>query len=258
MKLISLVRHGQASFGADNYDQLSPKGVAQTQWLGDSFRQSGRQVHALMSGSMARQKDSLKHFLSHYYVTREGIELTEITHHVQNALKNQANPSLTMPLLLGEDSSFNEFNHEQILYKAGLPFADKASFMAYLSSQTHPEISFTEIFTQAMSRWQSGQYDNDYDESWQHFLQRTWNGFERLIAQTGEHEHAMVFTSGGVIASIMQQVMKLSDVQAFDLNWHIANASVHQFRVSDQGVFLQTFNEFSYLYQQGEQMVTWR
>ncbi|MBP0644963.1 hypothetical protein J8J17_24525, partial [Mycobacterium tuberculosis] len=84
---------------------------AQTQWLGDSFRQSGRQVHALMSGSMARQKDSLKHFLSHYYVTREGIELTEITHHVQNALKNQANPSVTMPLLLGEDSSFNEFNH---------------------------------------------------------------------------------------------------------------------------------------------------
>ena len=63
--------------------------------------------------------------------------------------------------------------------------------------------------------------------------------------------------SGGVIASIMQQVMKLSDVQAFDLNWHIANASVHQFRGVTK-VFLQTFNEFSYLYQQGEQMVTWR
>ena len=61
---------------------------------------------------MARQKDSLRAFLSHYYVTREGIELTEITHHVQNI----ANPSLTMPPLLGEDSSFNEFNHEQILY----------------------------------------------------------------------------------------------------------------------------------------------
>lgn len=254
MKLISLVRHGQASFGADNYDQLSPKGVAQTQWLGDSFRQSGRQVHTLMSGGMQRQKDSLKHFLSHYYVNREGIELTEVTHRIQNMAK----PSLTMPLLLSEDGGFNEFNHEQILYKAGLPFEDKASFMAYLASQPQPEITFTEIFTQAMSRWQSGEFDSDYDESWQGFLQRTWGGFERLIEQTGEHEHSMVFTSGGVIASIMQQVMKLSDEQAFDLNWHIANASVHQFRVTDKGIFLLTFNEFSYLYQQGEAMVTWR
>lgn len=258
MKLISLVRHGQASFGADNYDQLSPKGIAQTQWLGDSFRQSGRQVHALMSGEMQRQKDSLKHFLSHYYVTREGIELAEVTHHVQHPLTNQMPSTITLPVLLAEDSGFNEFNHEQILYKARLDFEDKASFMAYLSRQPQPELSFTEVFSQAVSRWQSGKFDSDYDESWQGFLQRTWGGFERLIAQTGKHEHAMVFTSGGVIASIMQQVMKLSDVQAFDLNWHIANASVHQFRVSDSGIFLQTFNEFSYLYQQGEQMVTWR
>lgn len=258
MKLISLVRHGQASFGADNYDQLSPKGIAQTQWLGDSFRQSGRQVHALMSGQMQRQKDSLKHFLSHYYVTHEGIELTEVTHSAQNHSLHQSNPSVTMPLLLDDDGGFNEFNHEQILYQAGLEFEDKASFMAYLSSQKQPELTFMEIFTQAMTRWQSGNFDSDYDESWQGFLQRTWGGFERLIAQTGEHKHAMVFTSGGVIASIMQQVMTLSDRQAFDLNWHIANASVHQFRVSESGIFLQTFNEFSYLYQQGEQMVTWR
>ena len=56
----------------------------------------------------------------------------------------------------------------------------------------------------------------------------------------------------------IKMVRNILDVQAFDLNWHIANASVHQFRVNEQGVFLQTFNEFSYLYQQGEQMVTWR
>ena len=254
MKLISLVRHGQASYGADDYDKLSPKGVAQTQWLGDSFRQPGRQVHHLVSGDMVRQKDSLKHFLSHYYVTREGIELTEITHHTQNL----ANPRVNLPLLLGADGGFNEFNHEQVLFKAKLGFEDKPSFLAYLATKSMPEISFTELFGQAMKRWQSGKFDSDYDESWQGFLQRTWQGFERLIEQTGEHEHSMAFTSGGVIASIMQQVLKLSESQAFELNWHIANASVHQFQVSDTGIFLQTFNEFSYLYQQGEEMVTWR
>ena len=75
MKLISLVRHGQASFRAQNYDQLSPNGIAQLEWLGDSFRQSRRQVHAQLSGEMQRQQDSLTHFLRHYYLPHDGIEL---------------------------------------------------------------------------------------------------------------------------------------------------------------------------------------
>lgn len=255
MKLISLVRHGQASFGSKNYDKLSPIGIAQSQCLGDNFRHANRQVHALMSGDMQRQKDSLKHFLSHYDVTGDGIEPPNISNPQE---KNLANPSAIKSLLLGTDSRFNEFNHQQVLFKAGLGFDDKASFIAFLASQPKPELIFADKFAQAMHRWQGGEFDSDYDESWQGFLQRTWGGFEYLIQQTGEHEHAMVFTSGGVIASIMQQVMRLTNVQTFDLNWHIANASVHQFRVNDTGVFLQTFNEFSYLYQQGKQMVTWR
>ena len=36
-------------------DQLSLKGVAQTQWFADSFRQSGRQVHALMAAWRAKR-----------------------------------------------------------------------------------------------------------------------------------------------------------------------------------------------------------
>lgn len=255
MKLISLVRHGQASFGSKNYDKLSPIGIAQSQCLGDNFRHANRQVHALMSGNMQRQKDSLKHFLSHYDVTGDGFEHANIDN---SQIKNLANPSPNRPLLLGTDNRFNEFNHQQVLFKAGLGFDDKASFNAFLANQPKPELILTEKFAQAMKRWQGGEFDSDYDESWQGFLQRTWGGFQQLIEQTNEHEHAMVFTSGGVIASIMQHVMRLTNEQAFELNWHIANASIHQFRVSDTGVFLQTFNEFSYLYQQGKQMVTWR
>ena len=32
-----LVRHGQASFGADNYDKLSALGHRQARWLGGYF-----------------------------------------------------------------------------------------------------------------------------------------------------------------------------------------------------------------------------
>ena len=38
MTTIYLVRHGQASFGAASYDQLSAKGEQQAQVVGDFFK----------------------------------------------------------------------------------------------------------------------------------------------------------------------------------------------------------------------------
>jgi broad specificity phosphatase PhoE len=43
---IYLVRHGQASFGAENYDQLSTLGQQQSQRLGEYFAQKGIQFEA--------------------------------------------------------------------------------------------------------------------------------------------------------------------------------------------------------------------
>jgi hypothetical protein len=40
MTTIYLVRHGQASFGAASYDQLSAKGEQQAQVVGDFFKQT--------------------------------------------------------------------------------------------------------------------------------------------------------------------------------------------------------------------------
>ena len=41
MAEILVVRHGQASFGADNYDELSEKGRNQGRLLGDTLRAMG-------------------------------------------------------------------------------------------------------------------------------------------------------------------------------------------------------------------------
>ena len=41
MGTLYLVRHGQASFGADNYDQLSPMGHRQALRLGEFWRERG-------------------------------------------------------------------------------------------------------------------------------------------------------------------------------------------------------------------------
>ena len=56
MGTLYLVRHGQASFGADDYDQLSELGHRQCVRLGEYFRDSGRRFDAVLTGTLKRQR----------------------------------------------------------------------------------------------------------------------------------------------------------------------------------------------------------
>ena len=54
MGSVHLIRHGQASFGSDDYDQLSPIGMQQSTALGTSWEASGWAPTAAVAGSMKR------------------------------------------------------------------------------------------------------------------------------------------------------------------------------------------------------------
>lgn len=54
MGAIHLIRHGQASWGADDYDQLSPRGMQQSTLLGTSWEASEWAPTASVAGSMKR------------------------------------------------------------------------------------------------------------------------------------------------------------------------------------------------------------
>ena len=58
MGTLYLVRHGQASFGADNYDLLSPLGQRQCQRLGEYFAAKGRVFTTVITGTLVRQIQS--------------------------------------------------------------------------------------------------------------------------------------------------------------------------------------------------------
>ena len=58
MRHIYLIRHGQASFDADDYDQLSPLGEEQSRLLGDWFRQSGQTLNQVVMGSNRRHRQT--------------------------------------------------------------------------------------------------------------------------------------------------------------------------------------------------------
>ena len=56
MSLLYLVRHGQASFFAENYDRLSPLGELQARRLGEFFAARGVRFDAVYSGPAVRQQ----------------------------------------------------------------------------------------------------------------------------------------------------------------------------------------------------------
>ena len=62
MGTLYLVRHGQASFGEDDYDRLSPLGHRQAQqlgrYLGERFAREGVQIETVLMGSLRRHRET--------------------------------------------------------------------------------------------------------------------------------------------------------------------------------------------------------
>src|SRR3990172_4123936 len=55
MSMLALVRHGQASFFSDNYDQLSPLGEQQARLLGEYWVRRGAKFDEVYTGPRVRQ-----------------------------------------------------------------------------------------------------------------------------------------------------------------------------------------------------------
>lgn len=60
MAELLVIRHGQASFGQDNYDVLSDLGHRQSEAVGALLREMGWVPDRLITGTLTRQKDTLR------------------------------------------------------------------------------------------------------------------------------------------------------------------------------------------------------
>ena len=60
MTTIYFVRHGQASFGAESYDKLSPNGELQSALLGQYFEKILKEAPYVVAGSMLRHQSQSK------------------------------------------------------------------------------------------------------------------------------------------------------------------------------------------------------
>ncbi|HEX4879880.1 MAG TPA: histidine phosphatase family protein [Limnobacter sp.] len=221
MGSIYLIRHGQASFDSADYDELSPLGHTQAAQLGAWFKARKVRLHGLFSGTMKRHRQTAHAFASSY-----GMALSPVEH-----------------------AGLNEYDHEAILQVFIGQYKDPDLFEREVMQNANPRKAFQRLFEQAIARWVSGQHDGQYPETWAAFKSRTMAGLGVVSAHAMQLKHASgkanvaVFTSGGPITAIVQQLLHIPDSQAFALNWMITNCSVSKLIVGAQGVKLASFNE---------------
>lgn len=202
MGQIYLVRHGQASFGSANYDQLSELGLEQARLLGKWFAESRQQFHRVVTGDLKRHRQTADACIGS--LSQSGLAAADW--HI--------------------DAGFNEYDHHEVLVRHHPAFEDPQEVKRFLAASPNAKAAFQEIFEVAMARWMSGRHDADYRESWPAFQARCVGALQRLLDGADKSQSIIVFTSGGTIATLCQHVLGLSDRQVTDLNWTLVNCAV--------------------------------
>lgn len=216
MSTLFLVRHGQASFGAANYDQLSALGERQVAHLREHFSRIGQQLDTLYSGTLQRQR-------------------------------------ATAAILDGTDGrgvrivdAFDEYDAGSLIKRhaelTGTPLTALQGQSATLDHR-----AFQRRLETVGRAWVAGELDHPDLETWSSFRRRVATGLETVMNEEGRSRQIVVATSAGVIGAAVAHVLKLDDAEALRLSWVVLNASITRIRYDGHRCSLDAFNAVPHL-----------
>nr|WP_010133133.1 histidine phosphatase family protein [Microbulbifer agarilyticus] len=213
------VRHGQASLGSDNYDQLSALGEQQSRWLGEHFRRQGTRFDRILCGDLLRHRQ-----------TAEAI-------------------------CVGMQGGPDEGQHTPAV--ESFPELDEFQFKQVMGAfiHKHPERRpqdgadarvFFRVLKDAMHAWIDGEIQ--VEESWAAFEQRVQRGLDIIAEGEGR---TLVVSSGGTISMLTRLVLSAPAQTVVKLNMQTRNTSLSRFFFQAQrgreSVSLHSFNHTPHL-----------
>ncbi|MBB6520462.1 histidine phosphatase family protein [Pseudoteredinibacter isoporae] len=224
MAEILLVRHGQASFGSDNYDQLSELGYRQGRLLGQHFLQKEHHFNALYSGTLARQQQTAQALIDVYRAAAVDV------------------PELTI------DAAWNEFdNHAQVERLLPGLLEKHAELKDDAEAMLRDKKSFQKVLRAVFQYWIVEQPETEGLESWPEAKARFEAALKTVMKNNGSGQSAAAFTSGGVVAALSAIVMGMGADKVYGLFEPVINASITRLIHSQNNISLSSFNEHQYL-----------
>jgi broad specificity phosphatase PhoE len=210
MGILTLVRHGQASFGAADYDQLSELGQRQCRLLGAYWQQRGKGFSAVLRGSLKRHAQSLE-------AIEEGLGgLPE---------------ALVWPGLDEFDSeAVIRALHPGPLHRPGTAEEVKQYFR---------------LLREGLRAWMAGHTQPEGMPSHAEFSA----GVAGALAHVREHcqGEVLIVSSGGPISSAVAQVLGAPHEAAIEMNLRLRNSALSEFVFNPKKHSLQSFNHLPHL-----------
>ena len=254
-----LVRHGQASFGKSDYDNLSELGHEQAYLLGKDLARRGVTPELLVSGSMKRHRQTLAEMAAGAgWEITDDVEPPETDRPGKGARGAHAkkpspradddiSASHVPPVVRRRiDDRWNELDHRALLTAYKPAYKNMLLLKADMVRTLRPHIAFEDTFEKAVDRWSSGEFDHDYPESFQHFAARTQAALLDMAA--GDAEHAIVVTSAGPVCWIAAHLAAGGTMDAWKhFTLAAVNTGVTRITIDRHGTRVLSFNEFGHL-----------
>ncbi len=231
MSSLFLIRHGQASFGADDYDVLSPRGIEQSRALGRHLAASGVRIDAVYAGPRRRHLDTALHL---------------------RAAAEEAGAPLPEPTIVAE---LDEFPAIEML-RLWLPrlAAGDPDLAAALASG-NPGRAALVAFDKVTRAWANGSLDVGELESFAAFSARVVRGLDAIMSGEGRGRQALVVTSGGPISVAVRGCLDLGEEATLRVALALANGSTSEIKWRGGETTLFGYNHVHYL---PRELVTYR
>ena len=210
MGTLYLVRHGQASFGADDYDVLSPLGRQQAKRLGEFFKTKGIAFDAAFTGTLQRQISTL-----------EGIS------------DGMGSKPTTI-----QWPGLNEYDSHAVIATV---HAGK------LQKPTTPEQyrQHFRLLKDGLAQWMNGVVSPVGMPSYSDFVLGVSSALDHVRKNcTG---NVLLVSSGGPIATAVGHVLGCPPEATIELNLRIRNSSVTEFAFTPKRHMLVTYNTLPHL-----------
>lgn len=215
MGILYLVRHGQASFGAQDYDQLSALGHRQCARLGEYFRHRGKRFDAALTGRLKRHAQSLAAIASGLPGTPEPLVWPGLDEYDSAALIGAIHPE---PLAKPDTPEL--YRHHFRLLREGL------------------------------QQWMAGRTAPVGMPSYTDFVAGVNAALDHVRR---EHEgDVLIVSSGGPIATAIGQVLGVPAETTIGLNMQIRNSAVSEFVFTPRRHTLLTYNTLPHLDRQDD------
>ncbi|MFT5573839.1 MAG: broad specificity phosphatase PhoE [Cryomorphaceae bacterium] len=221
MSTIYLIRHGQASFGQQNYDLLSELGEAQASRLGKQLAKRLPVFDAVVLGTMKRHQQTAENCMAGFGQSLDALSPTYL-------------------------NGWNEYDHQDILAQFSPEFATAEGMTSFIARQENPKQVFETAFNDAFNRWMSGQHDSDYVESWSAYSERIHAALRSTRELGMTHNNIAVFTSGGPISLVSQHLLGVPAENIMQMNWTLMNCAVTKVVATSSRVFVASLNEHTH------------